>query len=169
MKKCIYTLLLSFLALSAFAQDFQVPANYKFEAKEDYKPYEPQILQAIDWALNTPLNKDVDKRKEVYAFILAWLSGSPDVSVNINFDIAYVSKTNQDLLFPFVMGWARYSLENNYIKDDVLGNKAGIETAVKFYEDNKSVLKKDKGIEKYKELIEKNKLEEELKKKIEKE
>lgn len=147
-----------------YGQDFQVPKDYKLKEKEDYKPYEPQILQAIDWALNTPLDKEVEKRQEAYAFILAWLSGSPDVTININFDVVNVSKTNQDLLFPFMMGWAKYALENNYSKDNLEGNIAGVKAVVKFYEDNKKLLKKDKAVEKYKKLIEDNKLEEELKK-----
>lgn len=166
MKKIIFIALLSFTAMVTYGQDFQVPKDYKLKEKEDYKPYEPQILQAIDWALNTPLDKEVEKRQEAYGFIMAWISGAPNVTVNVYYDIVNISSNNTDLLLPFIMGWIKYSLENNYSADDLKGTKAGIEALVKFYEDNKKLLKKDKAVEKYKKLIEDNKLEEELKKKL---
>lgn len=166
MKKILFIMLLSLVTITMFGQDFEVPKDYKFAVKEDYKPYEPQILKAIDWLLNTPINVEVEKRKDVNAFVLTWLMGSPDVTINLNLDIVHISKTNEELLFPFIAGWTVFSINNDYSKDNLLGTKAGIEAAVNFYEKNKKVLKKDKEIEKFKNLIEKDKLHEELQKKF---
>ena len=164
MKKSIFVALLSFMSVVVCGQSFEVPKNYKLETKEDYQKYEPQVLQAIDWALKTPLNKEIDKRTEVYTFLMAWVEGTPNVGVKLDTFVMNLTKKNKDLLFPYIMGWIKYSLENNYAKDDLQTTKTGTEVLVKFYEDNKSVLKKDKEVEKYKKLIEKNQLEEELKK-----
>lgn len=166
MKKCVFTSLLCMMSILAFSQDFQVPTKYEFQSKEDYQPYEPQVLKAIEWALNTPLDQESEKRQEVYIFLMKWLTGTPNVSIDINFDVVHISKTNQDLLFPFMLGWTRYALTNNYSKDKLQGNTAGIEAAVEFYKKNKKNLIKDKDIEKFDKLIQKGKLKEELQKRM---
>lgn len=166
MKKTIITsLLLCFIFLSAFTQEYNVPQNYKFDTKESYKDFQNQILKTIEWSLTTPLNEKEGIRKEGYAFFMAWLTGTPDVSVTLDDNAAPIFKTNKSLLMPFIMGWTKYSLENN-TKDYLQCFKAGVETSVAFYEKNINLMEKDKEIEKYKKLIEKGKLEETLKKKL---
>jgi len=165
MKKIISSIIFISTIISVSAQDFTVPKDYKFENKEDYTSYEPQIKETINWLLNTPIGKSETKRKEANAFLLAWLSGSPDVSINVNADFT-LFKTNPELLMVFIAGLTKYSLENNYSKDQLQGNKAGIQTVVEFYNKNKGYLKKDKDVEKFEKLIEKKKLEEEIKKKL---
>ncbi len=166
MRKIFIILLSCFYCIGIFSQEFEVPSNYEPKVKEDYAPYEPQILQAIDWSLKTPLNEQAEKRKEVYTFFIKWMTGTPNVSIDINLDKVNVSKNNPDLLLPFIMGWAKYALENNYSKDTLKGNEAGIIAAVQFYETNKKSIKKDKDIETYSKLIKNGKLEEELRDKL---
>lgn len=165
MKKTILLILFTFYISAIFAQDFSVPQDWKFDTVDELKAYQPQIEKAIDWAIKTPIDKDAEKRKSVNAFVLAWLTKTPDVSVQLDENAIVFFKTNPELLMPFIMGWTKYSLENNS-KDLFMGFKTGVETAVTFYRKNISFLKKDKGIEKYEKLINKGKLDEELKKKI---
>lgn len=166
MKKILFALFFVFITISAFAQEFNVPKGYKFENKEDYAPYEPQVKEAIDWLLNTSLGSNAIKRQEVNAFFMAWLTGTPNVSVGIDGRVVNFLNNNQELLVPFMSGWVKYALENNYEKDHILGNKAGIEAVADFYRKNRGYLKKDGNIEKYEKLIEKGKLEEEIRKKL---
>lgn len=166
MKKIFLILLFSFISVGVFSQEFEVPKNFEPKLKEDYAPVESQILEAISWCLNTPLNEQEEKRKEVYTFFMKWMTGTPNVSININLDKVHVSKSNPDLLLLFIMGWAKYSLENDYSKDEIKGNEAGIIATAKFYEANKKYLKKDKEVESYSKLINKGKLEEELQKRF---
>ena len=45
-------LLLSFtlvFSTNALSQEYQVPKNYKLEKKDDYKPYEKDILATIEF------------------------------------------------------------------------------------------------------------------------
>lgn len=163
----IFLLILASI-ITVQSQNFEVPKNYKFEKREDYKPYEPQIKEAINWSLNTPLDVTPDKRKEVYAFIMVWLTGTPDVNLNINVDEFNFWKINKDLLFPFMLGLVKYSLDNDYSTNEIQGYKFAIETTVAFYKNNIKVLKKDEELEKYGKLISEGKLEEELKKKLNK-
>jgi hypothetical protein len=168
MKKSILLVVFVLSAFSVYGQEYMVPENVKFDNMEDYAAYEPQVKETINWLLATSLGKEPNKRTEANAFLMMWLTGTPNVSVNMNADILPFIKKSPELLFPFIAGCIKYSLENNYSKDDVLLNKAGIETIIAFYRNNRGYLKKDDSIEKYEKLAEKGKLEEDIRKKLEK-
>lgn len=169
MKKYYAILLFLFFSIFISAQEnYTVPKDVKFENKEDYAAYEPQVKETISWLLDTPLAKDSNKRKEAGAFFLMWLTGTPDVSIEVNTDIIPFINDNPELLLPFMAGCVRYSLDNNHDKDALKINVAGIETAVSFYRKNRGYLKKDGSIEKYEKLIQKGKLEQDLQKKLDK-
>lgn len=89
MKKLIFSFIGVMFSLSMLGQDYNVPKNVKLEAKEDYAAYEPQVKETIDWLLNTPLGKDANKRTEANAFLMMWLIGTPNVSMNINADLLF--------------------------------------------------------------------------------
>lgn len=163
MRKSIILIIFVLVGISTFGQEYNVPKNWKFETENDYRDYVPQIKEAIDWALNTPLNIEPEKRTQVNAFVLAWLTGTPDVSIAIDENAVIFFKTNPELLMPFTMGWTQFSLDNNS-KDSYSGFKAGAKTAISFYRKNIQFLKKDKDIEKYEKLMKKGKLDEELNK-----
>lgn len=169
MKKLLFSLWAFFICISVLGQDYNVPKNYKFENKESYKVYEPQIKEAIEWLLQTPLGKDANKRQEANAFLMAWLTGTPDVHLKMdaNFMMNFI-KVNPELIMPFTAGWTKYSLDNGYSEDALLGTKAGTEAVINFYRKNRGYLKKDGSIEKYEKLMEKGKLESEISKKLSK-
>lgn len=166
MKKTVLLVVFVVFTFSAYGQEYMVPKNVKFENKEDYAAYEPQVKETINWLLATSLGKEANKRTEANAFLMMWLTGTPNVSVNVNTDILPFIKKSPELLLPFIAGCVKYSLENNYSKDDILLNKAGIETVIAFYRNNRGYLKKDDSIEKYEKLVEKGKLEEDIRKKL---
>ena len=168
MKKIILLVILGVFTFSLYGQEYIVPKNVKFENKEDYAASEPQVKETIDWMLVTSLGKEPNKRTEANAFLMMWLTGTPNVSINVNTDLLPFVKKSPELLMPFIAGCVRYSLDNNYSKDDVQINKAGIETIVAFYRNNRGYLKKDDSIEKYEKLMGKGKLEEDISKRIEK-
>ena len=71
------------ITISIFAQEFEVPANYKLETKEDYVAQEKNVLAAIDWlSTNSLMNLDnVKKWDSVYSFLWKWVEGVPYLSV----------------------------------------------------------------------------------------
>ena len=87
MKKSLSFLMVLFLALNIAAQEFEVPKNYVLKNKADYPKYETDVLKAIDWLLQTPINSQPEKRIEVNRFLIMWLTGSPDVSIEIKSEI----------------------------------------------------------------------------------
>ena len=170
MKKIIFILLLAFVSNVGMGQEnYSVPKDYKFSKAADYKTYEPKVKETIEWLLTTSMSKDPIKRQNANKFLMAWLTGTPDVSINIQPDVVNFLEKNGELLIPFMGGWVKYSLRNNYSKDILQGNKAGIEAMVDFYNKNRSFLQKDKNVEKYEKLIEKKELERYLDKIINKE
>ncbi|MFT3994654.1 MAG: hypothetical protein QM660_10130 [Dysgonomonas sp.] len=149
-----------------FAQNYTVPKDYKFVIADDYRTQEPQIREAMDWLMQTSLGQDSKKRADANKFFIDWLSGDPDISVEIHPSVVNFLDGNPELLMPFMIGWAKYSLDNEYSKDQLKGNMAGVEAAATFYRKNRGYLKQDKNIEKYEKLIEKGKLENEIKKSL---
>jgi hypothetical protein len=149
-----------------YAQECDVPKDYVLEKPEDFAFYESDILKCINWLLNTPVNDQPTKRKEVNAFVLKWISGSPNVTIEMNMKIADFAKPNPELLMIFMCGWTKYSLESRVFNDKVMGNLKGVEAVIDFYTKNKAALEKDKNAEKYIKLKEQGKLEEYIKSNI---
>jgi len=176
------TIITTFLFITCWnllsAQTFEVPKDYKLVEKEDYAPYEQDIVKCVDWLISTPVNKEQEKRKEASAFLLKWVSGSPTVHVILDEKIvSFLDEKTPELLFIFMGGWVKNIIEaNNYkntvaeAKEDtngiVAGNMAGIEAVINFYTSNKKFLPKNKDIDNYIALKKKGELKEYVEKNI---
>ncbi|MBC5774896.1 hypothetical protein H8S95_12540 [Pontibacter sp. KCTC 32443] len=158
MKKAIFTLLISALSISAYAQNFEVPQNYKLVAKEDYAPYEQDIVNCVNWLAETPVNQETDKRQEANAFLFKWVSGSPNVHVELNDKVVTFIGTSPELLLVYLGGWAKRSITTKDYDNKIEGSLAGIESVIAFYTKNREHLPKDKAVEKYIKLKEKGEL-----------
>ncbi|MGC4035653.1 MAG: hypothetical protein QM764_06800 [Chitinophagaceae bacterium] len=127
--------------------------------KEEFIQSEKKVLATINWLENTPIDEDPAKHKLQYALLTAWITNSPTVTIEVNSRILTFTKKNNDLIMLFMAGWTKYSLENNYAKDNLQGNLAGIRSAMKVYKQNPKSMKKDKEMEKLITLEEKGELE----------
>ena len=79
-------------SLAFQAQDFKVPKKIKLDKAEDYAEYEDEVLRAIEWLKNTPLTEQKAKRKKVNAFLLRWMTGTPDISITVDLRISLMQK-----------------------------------------------------------------------------
>ena len=158
MKKVTLTILVLTFSLAAFSQVFEVPKNYKLEKAEDYATYEKDVVACIDWLKKTPVNEQTAKRKEANLFLLKWLSGSPEVQIEVKPGIVTFMETSPELLMVFMGGWAKYSLTNQDFDNNIAGSKAGLESVIEFYTKNRDLIPKDKNIEKFIKLKDKGKL-----------
>lgn len=165
MKNISLIISLILITIQANAQDFKVPENYKLEEEEDYSRFEKDVIEGVNWLLATPVTKDQAKRKEVNAFLMKWLMGSPSVSIELSQDVATFMGCN-DCLIIFMGGWAKYALEHKNSSNKIKENLAGIESLIDFYRSNKNDLGKIKAIEKYIKLQERNKLVEYIESKV---
>ncbi len=122
----------------------------KLESAEDFKKYEADILNCINWLENTPVNQNSDKRKKASAFLMQWATGTPTVTIEMQSFQLDLTKKNSGLLMDFIGGWIKYAIENPSEKNNTqAGNIAGINSLIKVYSVNKvNGMKKDKRIEK---------------------
>jgi TPR repeat protein len=131
--------------------------TYKLEKPEDYAQYESDIVAMVNWLVSTPMNEDVETRKGISGFVVSWLTGSPDITIEVSEKIVTYMDCGECLVL-FMGGWAKYSIESKDM-DAVKGNLAGTETVIEFYKLNKKEIGKNKEIEKLIGLQKKNELE----------
>jgi hypothetical protein len=142
----LLTLFIYTLPLQSNAQEFEVP-NYLLRVKEDYAKYEKDVVAAAKWLLEKPVDEQTFKRKEVSAFVVEWVDGSPTVNCEITPIILEFEKKNDGMLVMYMAATAQYVLENNYTKALRPKHLFAIETLITFYNKNKRI-KKDKKMEK---------------------
>ncbi len=158
MKTLTLALILTIFSVGLFSQDFNVPENYRLEAKEDFALYEQDVIKCVDWLLNTPIRDQSEKRKEANIFLLEWLTGSPYVRVELKKGIVTFSRTTPSLTLIFMGGWAKQALETRDFENKVASNLAGIESVIEFYTKNRKTLSRDRNVEKYIKMKEKGTL-----------
>ena len=165
MKKTVIAIVFLFLMKPLIAQNnFEVPKDYKLETASDFSNHEQDVVKGVGWLLKSPVSNDKTKRKDVSAFLMKWLTGSPDVSIELTQEVVTFMDCS-DCLLMFMGGWAKYAIETKD-KDKLKGNLAGVESVIELYKNNKDAIGKNKSIEKYIKLQEKNKLEKYLKSKL---
>lgn len=140
-KLIIATLLFVFTVVSfSQAQEFELPANIKLEKPEDYAAYEPDILRCIEYLETSPLGKS-ELRQKANSFLITWLTGAPNVSVDIHPYLIELIGGNNDLLIIFMGGWTKYALQNPADKDKINGQLAGLRAIIKVYLNNPDIEK----------------------------
>lgn len=164
MKKLSFLLIMSISFLGLCGQDFQVPKNVKIETEADCDKYQSDILQCIDWMINTPINDQVKKRKEVNSFFILWLTVTSKVSVVYNTDIVNFTESKPEFMMIFMAGWTKYVIETKDNTNKLMGNIKGIEAVIDFYNKNKEEIGKDKTVENLIKLKKDDKLEDYIKK-----
>lgn len=158
MKKLHLFFILLLVAVSASAQEFEVP-KYKFKKKKDFAKYNEIIIQCIDFLIYTPLNENESLRQEAGKFFIEWALGTPDIAIMIDYDKVEFLGEEPQYLISYMAGYSKYVLQT---KDKVQlnGMVAGIESTIAFYLNNKATFSKSETIEKYIKLQQENKLKE---------
>lgn len=146
MKKLIAALLLcAAFYLPAKAQSYTPPQNYTLVKKEDYAPYEPEVLKAIDFLEKTSWTEEAFYPAKT--FVLKWIEGSPNVSIEINSVLAKLSKDNPELFGSYMYGYTKYTLLHKTDFNQSEAKKAGILAVLAKYQ-NEPTHKKTSDVEK---------------------
>src|ERR1700679_3255172 len=101
------TICLLAICFKASAQTYEVPKNYTLKTKDDYAKYEPEVIHTVDWLQQASWDEPIEKRKEANAFLMAWLTGSPNVSISIGKPLMDLVDKNKELLIIFMGGYAK--------------------------------------------------------------
>lgn len=168
MKRILFVLLSCGMLVSITAKSqtvFNMPQNIVLTTKEDYVNYENDIINAAKWLEETPLNSEIEKRKEITAFVVTWISGSPNVSVMIHSNLTKLYGKNLPLLGIYLASYARHFLENKETATTFSGNKAALISMMTVYKKGINI-EKNKEMEKLIKLSNSNKLDAYVKTKL---
>lgn len=145
------------VSVPAIAQEEELLTDLP-ATREEFTKSETAVINTVNWLENTPTDKYQEKRKLLTMNLTAWIVNSPSVTINLRDKTTPFIKKNNSLMIYFMGGWTRYSLQNNYSKDEVKCTLAGIRCAMKIYQADKG-MKKDKSMDKLIELDGKGDLE----------
>ncbi|MBB4801865.1 hypothetical protein HNP37_001926 [Flavobacterium nitrogenifigens] len=160
MKKTIITFVIAlFTGFCATSQTkFDLPQDIKLKTESDYVKYENDIVSATKWLEETDLDKETDKRKQIDAFVINWVSGTPTITVEMNSSIMKLYGKNNELLVLYMGSYSSYFIENKNA-DKTSAIKAGLVSMINVYKKGISI-KKNKEMEKVIEALDQNKLDE---------
>jgi hypothetical protein len=136
-----------YFSLGVRAQTDSLLHNPLPTTKEEFTASEPKVLNTINYLETTPIDKQHDAWRDQAAMLMAWLTNSPEVTVDIDSKTVTFGNKNPELLMIFMGGWTKYVLQNGYSQDKVQANVAGIKSAIKVYKLGNG-LKKDKEMDK---------------------
>jgi hypothetical protein len=137
---------------------FDLPENIELKVESDYAKYENDVVSAAKWLEETDLNKETDKRKKVDAFIIEWISGTPNITVEVNHSLIKLYDKNNELLVLYMASYSRHLLENkNTSQTNAI--KTGIISMINVYKKGIAITK-SKEMEKAIKAFDENKLEE---------
>ena len=136
-------LISAFISLPVKAQDFIIPDLPS--TKEEFIKSEPDFIKAANWLEKTTITSETKNRTLVNAYVTAWVINSPTVTIEMRSSILKAFDKNAQLLPVFLAGYSRYCLQNNYSKDELKCNVAGLKAVINCYNLG-GELKKDKAL-----------------------
>ncbi len=139
--KAFFIFLFSGMSALSFSQNHPAPLPEGGTGNEE-------VLACIEWLQETPISQSLDSRRTVNAYLLQWISRSPNVHVELRPGIVDMATNNPDLLPVYVGGWVRYSLESGEEYPSIEAHIEGMRAVVKFYSANREGLNYDRYLEK---------------------
>ena len=156
-KIAISLLAILFIAISfAKAQTPAAPpADFKPDQSVDYSKYEGMVKQYAAWYEKSSLGKDTALRAKIAGFLMAWITGAPNVTVSIGNVIEPIleEKNNiytPDLLVAYMGGVTVYELNNPNDKNEANIEVAGLQAVLELAKNNTALLADSKAIKKFK-------------------
>lgn len=152
------------LSTTVFAQSITDFSKIKLESDTDYKAANNYVLEASNFVLSTPYEKDNVQRLNAIRFVLQWMAGTPDFTFSLDATIMdKVVKGNDDLLGLYMICMTKYCLENkDSSKDEKLVKLNSVKLILTYCENPENNIKMPKPLKKLSEANKKGELEKEL-------
>jgi hypothetical protein len=113
MKRIIFALLFGLVSNFSFSQTLPDFDGIKLETKEDFNSTaDNAALQASDFLLSTPLEKNNIDRLRSLQYVIKWMSGTPEYSFTLDEQATKFAKKNDNLLGLYMAAMTKYVLEN---------------------------------------------------------
>lgn len=162
MKK-IFIALLVFCCNHSFCQITPNYDNIKLVDKTDYQVAEPSVMQAANYILSTPFEKNDLTRLRSLQFIIKWMTGTPDYSFSLDDVASKIAKGNDNILGVYMVCMTKYCLENKASSKDLgLVKLNSLKLLIAYCDDSKNNLKPTKQLKKLSEANQKGELEKEI-------
>jgi len=150
-KSLIISLLVLGLVNSLFAQDYSKLDKTVLKEKTDYVENENLVIECSNYLLNSPLDDLKNDLNHVKAllFIMRWMEGTPDYMFDIDDTVGKATKSNPSLLGVYLASMSKYVLENKDKSGDAKEVKYNsFLIFIKYCEDPKNNVRKNKEIKK---------------------
>ncbi|OIQ30431.1 MAG: hypothetical protein BM564_03430 [Bacteroidetes bacterium MedPE-SWsnd-G2] len=149
MKKLITIIVLTLCTSVTFAQDFSDLANQKLKKVDSYKPAETKVLECVNYLFETPFDKNDLNRAVAQAYIIQWMTGTPDHSFALDSNAMELTKGSTDLFALFMAAMTKVVLEqpNQKLSNEAIYKQAEA-LLVSYCSDSNNKLKPSKKIKK---------------------
>nr|WP_295873797.1 hypothetical protein [uncultured Chitinophaga sp.] len=159
MKYISLTLMIVLLGLASVQAQYRpsFPDENGLKVKEDYPPYEPTVIAAADWLVETDADQQTDVREATNRFIVRWVYGAPNVRLTFDKPHEKLMRNNLPLIPVYFANYASYCIRHQPCEDVMEPTKAALTAIAKVYK--KGILvKKNKMLDKLVEAVEQNQL-----------
>lgn len=161
--RAIYLILFVILCNNSIAQTTFDYEKVKVETAADCRAADPLALEASNYLLSTPFEKNNIDRLRSLSVLIKWMSATPDYSFSLDEAAAKLMKGNDDLLGLYMAAMTKYCLENKEsAKDSKLVKLNAVTYVLNYCEDEKNNIKMTKQLKKLSEAKSKGELEQML-------
>jgi hypothetical protein len=161
MKNCLIVIF-AFAFQFSYAQFVPDYEQVKLIHPSDYKQSERYALNAANYLLSTPFEKDNAIRTRSLQFLTKWMSGTPDYGFTLDGVAVKIIKGNNDLLGLYMAAMGKYSLENKSSADINMVRLNAIKLLLAYCENPANNMKMTKGLKKLSDANKKGELEKSL-------
>jgi hypothetical protein len=134
---------LSWLSSLALAQGKcpDLPETYAWTTAQAYQKDADLVKRTLKWLTNAPMNMDLATRSEANIFVLTWISGAPDLRVEIETENLPFIVSHPELLDSFIHGVALAQMQKEKPLTEVEKYCAGFQSVAQVASWSKSLCK----------------------------
>ena len=116
-----------------------MPKEFSWNTAADYQRDRALVKDVLQWLCKTPMGLDIQKRGEANYFVMQWLSGTPEFTLDFSTQILPFAKDDESLLSPIIHGMALYVMDHPSEKDQVKLHVKGLETLARLVEQSEEL------------------------------
>ena len=117
MKRFFLTLLVLLFSFAAFSQSMPAIDSIKLSSPTDYRAAEPVAVRVCNYILSTPSDQKSLPRLNGTKFLLDWMGGTPDYTLDLDKKVIKYFEKDLDLMGVYSAALTSAAIENKTVKD----------------------------------------------------
>jgi hypothetical protein len=90
----------------------EVPKTFRWNTQEDYLREEKKVEDVLKWLCRTPWGAEASLRADGNVYVLAWLTGTPTLTLDVRTAwLPEVVSSEEELFYSFLHGALLYSMQ----------------------------------------------------------